>query len=631
MCGIGGILGTGADRESSRALVEAMMSRIAHRGPDASGFAHGPRFALGHRRLSIIDIEHGQQPMYSRDGRYVLVYNGEVYNFIELRQYLIQKYGTRFTTFSDTETLLQLLIAEGTAALQRLNGMFAFAFVDTQTCDWILARDQFGIKPLYWTSIGGQIKFASEIKALLCDPALKANADWAGVEQYLTFQFCLGEQTMFDRVRRIEPGCAILGNGGEIRQVLRYWDTRYEIDESQNEDYFVDRLRVLLDDAVHLQTRSDVPVGAYLSGGLDSSLVATLAANHVNGPMRLFHGHFLEGPQYDELPHARSVANAISGSELHITAPTASDFVEDMPRLIHSMDEPVAGPGLFPQFRVSALASQQVKVVLGGQGGDEIFGGYARYLVGYLEQALKGAIFESQEEGKHLVTLASIIPNLPLLRDYSPLIQTFWRDGLFEPMDRRYFRLIDRSPDLESVLSDDALARYNGDRIFAEFQTIFNHPDTRSLFNKMTHFDLKSFLPALLQVEDRVSMAVSLESRVPLLDTRIVDLVTSMPPPLKFSGGRAKHIFKRAVGSVVPKPIMARKDKMGFPVPLAEWLRGGPVRDFVGDILLGQRSRERGLFRPAALQRLISAEGRYGRQLWGALCLELWHQTFIDQ
>lgn len=629
MCGISGIFGPNAGEDEGRALVAAMSSRLSHRGPDDAGFAHGRGFALGHRRLSIIDVEHGHQPMFSEDGRYVLVYNGELYNFVELRQRLIQR-GARFSTFSDTEVLLKALIADGEAVLPRLNGMFAFAFLDTHSGNWIMARDPFGVKPLYFATHGGYITFASEIKALLCDPALRAEADWHGIEHYLTFQFCLGQQTMFRGVQRVEPGCVIVGNSERVERVARYWDTDYTIDDSHQEAYFADQLRVLLNDAVHLQTRSDVPIGAYLSGGLDSSVVATLAAQYVDGPMRLFHGRFSEGLQYDESQYARAVANGIVGSQLHITAPTAADFVADMPRLIYAMDEPVAGPGLFPQYRVSMLAAQHVKVVLGGQGGDEIFGGYARYLVGYLEQALKGAIFETQEEGRHLVTLASIIPNLPLLRNYQPLMQAFWRDGLFEDMDRRYFHLIDRSPDLERILTEDALARYDRKRVFSEFQSIFNHPDTRSLLNKMTHFDQKSFLPALLQVEDRVSMAVSLESRVPLLDTRIVDLVTRMPPAVKFNGGQVKHIFKRAVASLVPEPILNRKDKMGFPVPFSEWLKGGPVRDFVGDILLGQRSRERGLFRPAALERLMQAEGQYGRQLWGALCLELWHQRFID-
>ena len=629
MCGISGIFGAGAGEESGRALVAAMVSKLIHRGPDDFGFAHGQGFSLGHRRLSIIDIEHGHQPMFSEDGRYVIVYNGELYNFVELRQSMIQR-GIRFSTFSDTEVLLKALITEGDAVLPRLNGMFAFAFLDTHNGNWIMARDPFGIKPLYYTTLGQRVLFASEIKALLCDPALRAEADWHGIEHYLTFQFCLGAQTMFRNVKRIEPGYVIAGNGGQVESVKRYWDTNYAIDETHGEAYFTEQLSHLLNDSVHLQTRSDVPVGAYLSGGLDSSVVANLASSYINGKMHLFHGKFTDGPQFDESHYAKIVANGIAGSQLHMAQPTALDFIEDIPRLIYAMDEPVAGPGLFPQYRVSALAAKHVKVVLGGQGGDEIFGGYARYVVGYLEQALKGAIYETQEEGRHLVTLASIIPNLPLLRNYQPLMQTFWRDGLFEDMDRRYFRLIDRSPDLEHILTNDALARYDRKRVFSDFQKIFNHPDTRSLFNKMTHFDQKAFLPALLQVEDRVSMAVSLESRVPLLDTRIVDLVTRMPPQIKFHGGQAKHIFKQTVASIVPEPILNRKDKMGFPVPFSEWLKGGPVRDFVGDMLLGQRSRERGLFSPAALERLMQAEGQYGRQLWGALCLELWHQRFID-
>lgn len=629
MCGIAGILGPRAGEDRQAELMAAMVARLAHRGPDDSGFARGKGYYFGHRRLSIIDLEHGYQPMFSEERRYIIVFNGELYNYIELRQRLIQK-GVRFSTFSDTEVLLKALMMDGEAALPNLNGMFAFAFLDTQTGEWILARDPFGIKPLYFHTREGQLSFASEIKALLADPELRAEPDWHGIEQYMTFQFCLGDQTMFRNIRRIEPGCAIIGRGGDILRSIRYWDTDYSANDTHGEGYFVDKLRVLLDDATHLQTRSDVPVGAYLSGGLDSSVVATLAAEHVTAPLRLFHGRFDEGVKYDELHHARKVADAISGSELHITVPTADDFVADMPRLIYAMDEPVAGPGLFPQYRVSALAAQHVKVVLGGQGGDEIFGGYARYLVGYLEQALKGAIFETQEEGRHVVTLASIIPNLPLLREYRPLMQTFWREGLFESMDRRYFRLIDRSPDLHQLLTADALGRYEEGRVFAEFQRTFNHPDTKSFFNKMTHFDLKTFLPALLQVEDRVSMAVSLESRVPLLDTRIVDLVTSMLPAVKFQGGQAKHVFKQAVANVVPAEILSRKDKMGFPVPFSEWLQGGPVRDFVGDILLSQRSRERGLFRPEVLERLMNAEGQFGRQLWGALCLEMWHQAFID-
>ena len=315
---------------------------------------------------------------------------------------------------------------------------------------------------------------------------------------------------------------------------------------------------------------------------------------------------------------------------MHEVVPTADDFVAYMPEIIRVMDEPLAGPGVFPQFMVSRMAVNEVKVILGGQGGDEIFGGYARYLVGYLEQALKGAIYETQEEGKYLVGLDSIIPNLPLLKQYVPLMDNFWKKGLFEEMDARYFHLIDRSPDLAALLTDDALNSMDRGKVYEDFQKQFNHADTQSYINKMTHFDFKTLLPALLHVEDRVSMAVSLESRVPILDTRIMELVASAPPAMKFKGGKTKALLKRAVSDIVPPSILQRKDKMGFPVPLKEWMEGGVVREFVSDTLLSQSSRERGLYQPNALANISNSQGVGGRQLWGALNLEMWFQTYID-
>jgi asparagine synthase (glutamine-hydrolysing) len=628
MCGICGILNAADHQESRLPVVRAMMDRLEHRGPDDQGTHAGKGVVFGFRRLSIIDLAHGKQPMHSADGRYTLVFNGEIYNYIELRESLVRG-GARFRTESDTEVLLQLLIRDGEKALSHLNGMFAFAFIDNQSGQWILARDALGIKPLYYVTVGDELVFASEIKALLVHPQVKAAADWTGVQQYLTLQFCLDEQTLFRGIRKIEPGCFLQGRAAQIERKVRYWDADFRIDDHHTEAYFVDRLRELLADSARIQIRSDVPVGAHLSGGLDSSVVSLLASRQRGGATKAFHGTFSEGAAYDESGYARAAAES-SATELHITVATAQQFVDDLPRLIYAMDEPLAGPGLFPQYRVSKLAAEHVKVVLGGQGGDEIFGGYARYLVGYLEQALKGGIFETQEEGRHLVTLASIIPNLPLLQQYQPLLQHFWRDGLFEDMDARYFRLIDRSPDIQHVLSADAHAQFRRDEVYAAYQATFNHPDTKSYINKMTHFDMKTLLPALLHVEDRVSMAVSIESRVPLLDTRIVDLVASMPPQLKFQGGKSKHVLRDAVQGLIPDQVLNRKDKMGFPVPLKEWMHKGPVREFVCDVLLGQKSRQRGLFLPDAIDRLINSEAAFGRQLWGVLCLELWHQQFID-
>lgn len=629
MCGLVGFISQDKSLSSRMPVLEEMMSRIAHRGPDGEGIHHVPRQALfGHKRLAIIDLEHGAQPMCSRDGRYTLAFNGEIYNYIELANYLRQQ-GVVLESSSDTEVLLQMLILRGPEALLDLNGMFAFLFHDNRENRWLAARDHFGIKPLYYAQVGSEFIFSSEIKAILAHPEIMPVCDEKSLQQYLAFQFCLDDRTLFKGIWKVRPGHYIVGRGSRIENDFCYWNTNYQVDYYHTEDWFKEELRYLLNDSMRLQIRSDVAIGSYLSGGIDSSLVSALASKHLDVPMPLFHGRFSEGPQYDESRYARALAE-YAGGIYNEVVPSASEFADNLPKLIYALDEPLAGPGVFPQFATSRLAAEHVTVVLGGQGGDEIFGGYARYLIGYLEQALKGAILETQEEGRHLVTLESIVPNLPLLKEYTPLLRQFWSKGLFEEMDARYFHLIDRSEGINHLLHPEIRSRFNRKELFSDFQYIFNTPDTRSYINKMTHFDQKTLLPALLQIEDRVSMAVSIESRVPLLDRRIVDLVTTMPPPLKFQGGRTKHILKKSIQGLVPDMILERKDKMGFPVPLQEWMRGGVVRDFVADVLLSRKSIQRGIFSENALRGMIDHQGVGGRQLWGALCLELWYQTFID-
>jgi asparagine synthase (glutamine-hydrolysing) len=410
--------------------------------------------------------------------------------------------------------------------------------------------------------------------------------------------------------------------------VVRYWDLNGGIDTHHTEEYYTEQLLLLLQDAVRLQLRSDVPVGAHLSGGMDSSTVVCLAAPAYGGPFHTFTGGFREGPEYDETRYARAVSEHVRSIH-HEIWPSAQEFAEKLPWLIYMMDEPAAGPGLFPQYFVSKLAHENVKVVLGGQGGDEVFGGYARYLVAYLEQCLKGAIYGTQEQGKYVVTWESIMPNLSLLKQYQPLLQSFWRDGLFEEMDRRYFRMVSRTENLNELFTGDAWSAASRDRIFGAFQQVFNNPAMKSYFDRMTHFDLKTLLPALLHVEDRTSMSVSLESRVPLLDHRIVELVGHMPPTIRFKGGDTKRVFREAVRHLVPDVIFNRRDKMGFPVPLAEWFRG-PLREFVCDILLSTRARQRGFYRMDGVQRLLEKEQKFGRELWGLLSLELWFRAFVD-
>lgn len=625
MCGIVGIINRNA-REVEYPVLASMAEVLDHRGPDEEGHLIEGAVGFYHKRLSIIDLVSGRQPMIS-DG-VSIVYNGEIYNYLELREFLKQK-GHTFHTTSDTEVILRMYLHYGSACVQHLNGMFAFLLYDANRRIVMTARDHFGIKPLYYYVHPECFLFASEIKALLRHPAVTPEPDYESVRDYLTFQYVLGEGTLFKGIYKLLPGHMQLIDlqTMEIR-TNTFWEPNFKVDTHHTEEYFLSELSRLLDNSVDIQLRSDVPLGCYLSGGMDSSIVTLLAAEKYPDRLKTFTGAFNEGPEFNETEYAREVAS-ICGSDMLEVYPTESDFIDLLPSLVYYMDEPLAGPGLFPQYMVSRLASQEVKVVLGGQGGDEIFGGYARYMVAYLEQALKGAIFETNDEGEHIVSLESILPNLPYLKQYIPMMRNFWHKEAFEPMDRRYFNLMDRSNGDLSLYSQDFFGRNGYEERFRRFQNTFNHPDTLSYFNKMAHFDMVTNLPALLHVEDRVTMANSLESRVPLLDHRIVDLVTSMPPDMKFKGAEMKYLLKRAVKNLVPEKIISRKDKMGFPVPLHIWAKNN-ARDFFSDVLLSQRCRERGIFNMPEVERLIEQESAFGRRLWGLLNLELWFRTHID-
>lgn len=629
MCGIAGIICRDRGQEPDADTLGVMLRFLAHRGPDDEGSHFNGPVALGCRRLAIIDLQAGHQPMCNEDASIWIVCNGEIYNYVELRAELAASHT--FRTVSDTEVILHLYEDLGERCLERLNGMFAFAIWDARQQRIFAARDRIGIKPFYWTLTPEALVFASEPKALLAAGFAEPDPDPEGLQQYLTFQFCLGPRTLFRQISRLEPGhyLSFRPSRDSRPNVVRYWDYNFGMDDEHTEDYFRETLRELLADSIRLQLRSDVSVGAHLSGGIDSSTVVSLAGRQHTQRLRTFSGAFRDGPEYDETRYARAVAE-MAGSEHFEVWPTAREFTEIMPWLIFMMDEPAAGPGLFPQYCVSKLASEHVKVVLGGQGGDELFGGYARYLIAYLEQTLHGAIFGVDKDAQYVATWENIAPSLPLLRQYRPLLQRFWSHGLFEDMGRRYFRLVTRVEDAESLVSGDFWDSTTEERMYASFSHIFHDPSTSSYFNRMTHFDLKTMLPALLQVEDRTSMSVSMESRVPLLDHRIAELVTRMPPAVRFKGGDSKRIFREAVEGTIPHAVFSRRDKMGFPVPLTEWLRG-PIRDFVRDTLLGSRARSRGIFRPEGVERVLRDDAPFDRQLWGMLSLELWFQAFVDR
>lgn len=625
MCGFVGVVNKNGLSPNEMLLLK-MAATIHHRGPDEDGMMIDGPIGFFHKRLSIIDLKTGQQPMSFDDC--TMVFNGEIYNYIELRQQLIQK-GHHFITTSDTEVVLHLYREYGDKFVESLNGMFAFIILDRRENRLFVAKDHFGIKPLYWYQDHQKIVFGSEIKALLAHPEVKAEVDTQNLYEYLTFQFVMGEGTMFKNIYKVQAGhhmCIDL-KSWDIK-VTKYWEPNFKIDKFHTEEYFVEELKRILQETISQQLRSDVPLGTYLSGGLDSSYVTIAASLLIDKPIKSFSGAFNEGPEFNELPFAREAAR-VAGAELFEVFPTEQQFIDMMPKLIYHLDEPVAGPGLFPQYIVSKLASEHVKVILGGQGGDEIFGGYARYMIAYLEQAIKGAIFESNEEDEHIVSLKSILPNLPSLRQYVPMMKNFWGSGAFEPMDRRYYNLLNRMDSTEQFLMPEFLHNRNNESIFDKFSGYFNNSDTKSYFNKMTHFDMFGSLPGLLQVEDRVSMSVSIESRVPLLDRRIVDLISRMPAGMKFKGGEMKYLLKKTIRDVMPEKIINRKDKMGFPVPLHIWSKN-KAKPFILDVMLSKNARERGIINTQYIEKLINSEQPFSRGLWGLLSLELWYNQFID-
>jgi len=505
--------------------------------------------------------------------------------------------------------------------------MFAFALWDERKQRLFCARDRFGIKPFYYAVVGDALYFASEAKALLPFlPEIRTND--AALAEYLTFQYTIGKRTLFEGIHQLMPGHALAVENGQVK-VWRYWDVSYEIDFDHGPAYFHRRLRELLEDSIEMHGRSDVPVASYVSGGIDSSLMYRLSQGNDSASPLGFHGKFTQFPGYDESEYAEAAAHHASGL-LHTIDISANDFSSNIEKVIYHLDFPVAGPGSFAQFMVSKLASEHVKVVLGGQGGDEIFGGYARYLVAYLEQSLKAAMDGDYKNGNYVVTIESIVPNLGLLREYKPLIKQFWSEGLFDPMDERYFRLVNRATDMHEEIDWDAL---NLGRVFEDFLTIFNNPANvkkEAYFDKMTHFDFKCLLPALLQVEDRMSMAHGLESRVPFLDHPLVDFAATIPADIKFKGGNMKYLLKQVFGDAIAGKISHRRDKMGFPVPLKEWF-SGELNEFVMDAFSTMSSKHRPFIKADAVMKNFGKEARFSRKTWGLLSLELWHQQFHDK
>lgn len=627
MCGINGIYDLTHNQDKRANLLKKMALTMEHRGPDDEGLYLSERFTYGcsFKRLSIIDPEHGHQPMISACGRFVLVFNGAIYNYLELRRELISL-GQKIHSYSDTEVILHAYMAWGEGCLERLRGMFAFAIWDNDSGELFCARDRVGIKPFYYYFDEERFVFSSEIKSMISTGLIESQLDRDALKDYLVFQFCLGNKTLFKNIFKLEPGwCLKIKKVSQRLEIKtsQYWDLVDKQNAIHSEQYYIDHLSALLDESINLHLRSDVTLGAHLSGGLDSSTIVTYSSNFLDGArMDTFTGAFNAPGAYDETQYARIVSQN-SNTNYHEIYIEPDNFEKTMRDIIYSMDEPLAGPGVIPQYFVSQYASKHVKVTLGGQGGDEIFMGYARYLIASLEDCLYREINGTPANDLNL----NALNHLQVLKQYLPLIRNTWQKSLFKGIDHTYFNLIDRSSGILPYFDKEIFNNHYN--VFEAFQQVFNKLEHTSTVNKMSYFDIKASLPALLHVEDRTSMAASLESRVPLLDHKLLEFVFNIPSSIKFKNGDLKYLLKRVVENKVPSEIVQRNDKMGFPVPLQHWFKG-KAGEFVKDTLHSTAAKNRGLYNLDNMKDLYNSKDEFSRVTWGILCFELWSQTFLD-
>ena len=633
MCGIAGFVGT--DRlpgaaERARVL-ERMCRVIAHRGPDDQGTLVDARAALGMRRLSIIDLAGGHQPMSGCDPQITIVFNGEVYNFAEVRRDLEAR-GHQFKTHSDTETIVHAYEQYGAGCVEHLRGMFAFAVWDARKGELFLARDRVGKKPLYYAlAPGGTLVFGSELKSLLEHPAVEREIDPDALDAYLSFGYVPDPRSIFRGVSKLPPGSTLTFTANGRVQIDQYWDFPYDRPAPANgharaEDY-LEELRALLDEAVRIRLVADVPLGAFLSGGVDSSTVVGLMARHSDRPVKTFSIGFNED-SFDELKFARVAARHFA-TDHHEFVVTPEQVTSTVDRLVWHFDEPFSDPSSLPTYMVSKLAREFVTVALSGDGGDELFAGYTRYVTDrrrsgfgrlprFVRRGLLGRLSRRLPHGAPGRNYLANVALDPVDR-YLDSVSTF--TALNKP--RLY------SADFRRRLGADGAA----DRALAGFRDFAAAARDRDPLDALLYLDSKTYLPGdILTKVDRMSMAASLETRAPLLDHKLIEFVCRIPASLKLSGAETKSIFKRAVRGLVPGDILTRP-KQGFGVPIQQWIND-QLRDHIRDVLTGPTARARGYFDPRYVDLLLDEHGRQRRdhsfQLWSLFVLELWHRTFMD-
>jgi len=619
MCGICGVYDPRGGVDAN--LVRRMNETLHHRGPDADAVKAFEHCVLAYKRLSIIDLPTGFQPMSDEAGHAWIVYNGEIYNYRALREGLLAR-GHTLRTSSDTETIIHLYEEKGPDAVHDLNGMFAFAIWDEDAGRLLLVRDRLGIKPLYYRIDGPRVSFASEIKGLLADPSVPRRLNYRALADYLTFQNVYGDKTFFEGIHALLPGHLLIVEDGRV-EAREYWDL-VPSEDITDEAEAVRRFGALLDESVEMQLVSDVPLGSHLSGGIDSGTVVMKASGKLAERLKTFSVYF-DDPEFDESGLIEQMS--LLADSIHydlLLDPT--EFPAVLRRIAYHLDEPRVGPSVIPQWYVAKIASKEVKVVLTGHGGDELFAGYPSYLIAYLRDVwqrrdwkevraiVRNIRMKLATEGwKRILAL----PAYGLLnRDLS----RYGREAVFSPADQR------------RLLGEEAHRAIGDYDPRDELETALARASTSSRLDRILYLDIKTYLPSLLLVEDRMSMAHSVEDRVPLLDHRIVELAAKIPGRIKISGLTLKWVPRKYAEGLLPKAVLEHR-KMGFLVPVADWMRG-PLRSFVEDVLLGERALARGIFRTDEVRALVrehmSGTRDRSTQLWSLLNIELWHELWID-
>jgi asparagine synthase (glutamine-hydrolysing) len=627
MCGICGKILFDPNARIDPALIKRMADTIAHRGPDDEGYYISGNAGLGHRRLSIIDLSTGKQPLGNEDSTVWVVFNGEIYNYVELRETLISK-GHVFRTKSDTEVIVHAYEEYGEGALEKLRGMFAFALWDDRKKKLLLARDRVGIKPVYYTIGPDALLFASEIKAILADPSVSREINYRAVDIFFTYLYPLGPDTLFKDIFKLQPGHYLVLKDGKV-SIKQYWDLEFpEHPLEISFDKALENVHELLARVVRDHMISDVPVGFLLSGGVDSTALLNYAVHETDKKISSFTIGFSDPSVVDERKYAKLAADTFGTTHYDMTI-TAKDFFEFLPRYVWHMEEPVCEPPAVSLFFVTELARKHVKVLISGEGGDEAFAGYSIYRNQVWLESIKKGLGPLSSLASLCLSLMTGLGPLHRFDKYVPQLNGRLDDYyLSKPTTPwSHFNGI-----YGQLYTGDFKERIGRKELGGGLRGYYEKVHHENALNRMLYVDTKTWLPDDLLIKaDKMTMANSVELRVPLLDHQVLEFAASLPVSYKLHNGTTKYILKKAFEDRVPKDILFRK-KTGFVVPYEKWIRED-LQNSIGEVLLDRKTTERGYFDKKGIENLVSrnnANGNHSKEVFSLLTLEMWHRQFVD-